>query len=163
MAAIPGLNEPFPNRDRIVDKEGKPTKELLTWVEQSLLARVNKSPAQVQDAFYGPDLNDSTSGTLGGAEAAGLYYVLAYLQVIAPDGAGSDVTLALAWTRRGVVQIETFPIMNGDTINTHQGVVFPVQIDAGTPISYVLVYNSTTPNKMTYDATLSASLVQSLG
>lgn len=164
MSELIGFNEPFISRDRIVDKDRYPTTEFVTWMEQSLLKRVQSTPFQMQSATPITNIGASTIGTLGGDSVAGLYRVTVYREVTTADPVSSGLDIVLAWSHNGKALTRTLTAFAGvpQTINDSVGDTAIIQIDAGTPITYTVVYASA-GGVARFAATLTAELVQAIG
>ena len=158
--STPGLNEPFPSRDPLVDKQGYPSFDFTRWIDQSLLPRVDASAVSV-DAVSEPGANDGVTITpIGTNQLAGKYRFSIYLQVVTPAGVSSALQVTLTWTYGGVVQTEVFGIVAGNLVTTHQGVSFTFDIDAPGPVSYTIAYASNPANAMVYGYSLCLELVK---
>ena len=162
--SIPGYQEPFPSNDRIVDKEGRPTRELNDWIELSLLSQLQASPVRVQPAEVLTGIIGNTVGTLGGDQVAGLYRVTAYREVTIADPVSSGLAIDIAWTHNGKAMTRTLSPFAGapQVITDSAGDVTAMEIDPGTPISYTLTYASNTPGLAQFSVTMSAELVQTI-
>ncbi len=155
--------EPFPSRDAIVKNNGKPEGIFTRWIEQTLVPRIDASPNLTNSVATTPPGSQNAAiptTAIGPVQAAGVYAVRAYTQVMTPDGAASSFQVTLSWTYGGVAQSETFALKNGNTTATHEGIDYTVRIDGGTAISFSVAYTSTTPGAMHYDSYVSVSLIQ---
>lgn len=154
------LTEPYPSRDRLVNKEGYASEEFDRWLSQNLQPAVQSSP-NIIEGVSEDSLNDAVALTPIIPLAAQAFYRFSWgVQIITPDGAANSVQVVLTYTRNGVVQTETFTAVTGITTTTHGGGVFPFRVDGGTPISYSVNYASTTPNACVYALNLAVELVQ---
>ena len=157
------LSEPFPSRDRIVDKQGFATQEFDEWMSLQLSPAVQTSPNVVQGVSENA-LNAGVALTpIVPSAAQAVYRFGGYLQIITPDPVANSVQVVLTYTFNGVVQTETFTAMTGITTTTHQGLLFEFRVDAGSPISYTVNYSSNTPNACVYSLNLTVELVQAVG
>ncbi len=175
MSELIGYNEPFPSRDAIVTVtvgegdqaqtfKGFPTDDLIRWMEQSLLQRVQNTPFRLQGADELTSIDASTAGTLGGDQVAGLYRVSVYREVTTADPVSSSLQITLTWTHNGATcsrVLSSFagaPQVLGDNASNTE----LVQVDPGTPILYTLTYASA-GGVGRFTATLTAELVQPIG
>lgn len=164
--SLPGLNEPYPFNDVLVEMSGenagKPTREFDIWLTQRIIPSIDASPAQFE-----PINRDSEQAAIGLTEilpvaGAGFYRFNVFLQVITPDGAASSAQVTLAWQYNGQAQTKVFTNMTGNTVTTYTSdAPFVFRTDAGQPISYSVAYTSTTPNQMEYSLTASLELMRS--
>lgn len=158
--SLPGLNEPFPSRDKLVDKEDYPSFDFTRWVDQSLLPRVDAAAVSV-DSVSGTGLTAGVTITaIGADQIAGKYRFSCYLQVVTPAGVASSLQVTLTWTYNGVVQTEVFTLLNGNLVTTHQGITYTFDIDDAGPVSYTIAYTSNPANAMVFDYSLSLELVK---
>jgi hypothetical protein len=158
--SLPGLNEPFPSRDKLVTEARYPESEFIRWMEQSLLPRVESAAANV-DSIEDSGLTAGVTITpIGADQIAGKYRFSIYLQVVTPAGVSSSLQVTLTWTYNGVVQTEVFGLLNGNLTTTHQGVVYSFDLDDAGPVSYTIAYASNPANAMVYDYSLSLELVK---
>lgn len=152
--SIPGINEPLPINDDVVDKNNKLTTEWTIFWSQTLLPQV-RSSQMVVDRYSNGDtpLTDALTTTIitEVLPATAVYLFLAAIQILVAAGVSSDVSLTLTWTSNGVVQQETFgPITNGGTTD-HLGVSYAILADSGTPVSISTTYASNPANAMAYN------------
>lgn len=158
--SLPGLNEPFPSRDKLVTEARYPEAEFVRWMEQSLLPRVDAASASVE-SIEASGLTDAVTITpIGADQVAGKYRFSIYLQVVSPAGVSSSLQVTLTWTYNGIVQSETFPLLNGNATTTHQGTVYSFDLDDAGPVSYAIAYASTPANALQYAYSLSLELVK---
>lgn len=158
--SLPGLNEPFPSRDKMVTEERYPEGEFVRWVEQSLLPRVDSAAASV-DTVQAAGLTDAVTITpIGSDQVAGKYRFSIYLQVVTPAGVTSSLQVTLTWIYNGIVQTETFPLLNGNANTTHQGAIYTFDLNDAGPVSYAIAYASNPSNAMVYDYSLTLELVK---
>lgn len=160
MPSIPGYNEPYPVRDAIVKRSRKPTDVLVRWEEQSLLARVDRSPFRVQTESSA-SVNASTSLTLGGDQSSGLFRITGYVEVVTADPVSQSLTITLGFTHNGKALTRQAVVVSGApmTINDNAGFVVGIETDEGTSISATLTYASNTPGLGVFLVTVSSELV----
>lgn len=157
--SIPGINEPLPFWDALVDKVGNITDVWTRFFEQVLVPQIRSSTILVDRYSNGDTPLTDALGTTILTElipATGLYLVLAAIQIVVAAGVSSSVSLTVTWTSNGIVQQQTFgPITNGTTTD-HLGVPYVILADGGTPVSIATTYASNPANAMAYN--LAASL-----
>lgn len=86
--------------------------------------------------------------------STGLYRLSYALRITRAASVSSGIQVVLTWTSGGVAQSETFANLTGNTTTTRQDDSFSFKADAGTAISYELVYASAGGTTMAYDADL---------
>lgn len=92
--------------------------------------------------------------------AEGLYRVSWYGQVTTVAGVSSDFQVTITWTRNGVTQTFTGALNNGNVTTTKESSgQLLIHIDAGTPVSYSVAYNSNPAAAMQYELNVSLELV----
>lgn len=164
MSPLPGLNEPYPFRDAIVDVEtGFATKEFDIWLQQRVLPSIDAAPSQI-NVIADDDLNDAVglSELIPSAEG-GLYRFNYFLQIMTADGASSSAQVTLNWEFNGQSLSKTFTNINGNTVTTFsEDAPFVFRATAGQPITYQVAYASGTPNAMVYSLTVSIELMRAL-
>jgi len=173
MADITQLNVPYPSRDGMVqvraatkDAHGKPIQlgDLTREWDTYFLARdsrQNLTPFVVPAGSAQETSQNAAIAitTIGGDLVEGFYRINSYVQIVTPDAVANSVQVAISYTFGGVSQTETFAAVTGITTGTHQGIVFPFMVDAGTPVSYTVTYASNTPNACVYSVFLQLELV----
>lgn len=173
MADITQLNVPYPSRDGMVqvrdakDSHGKPIQlgDLVREWDSYFLARdarQNLTPFVVP-AGSEAALNQTAAiaiTAIGGTLVEGLYRINSYVQIVTPDAVANSVQVVISYTYGGVAQTETFAAVTGITTGTHQGLIYPFMVDAGTPVSYTVNYSSNTPNACVYSVILELELVK---
>lgn len=157
---IPGLNEPLPFWDVMVDKQGRITDGSWTkYFEQVIMPQIRSATMITGKYSNGTTpLDDALTATFLEEliPTTGAYVVVAALQITKAAGVSSSVSLTLTWTSNGVVQSETFgPIANGGITN-HLSVVYGILADGGTPVSIATTYAASPANDLHYN--LAASL-----
>lgn len=134
----------------------------LTWfrdVRQSLdLAPTQVAGGKVQ--LTGKTAVIATTPIPAGTLAAGLYRVSYFACVTTAAGVSSDFRVTITWTRGAVTKTWTGVLQNGNTTATYESSGPPlIHIDAGTPISYAVAYNSNPAAAMVYEFNLDLSVV----
>lgn len=157
--SIPGINEPLPFWDALVDKVGNITDVWTRYFEQVLVPQIQSSTILVDRYSNGEaPLTDALPATILTEllPATGLYLVLLAVQIVTAAGVSSSVSVTVTWTSNGVVQQEIFgPVVNGTTTD-HLSTAYAILADGGTPVSILTTYASNPANAMAYN--LSASL-----
>lgn len=145
----PSLNVQQP----IVDRSGLPTQPFLIFMrgvrEDLDAAPTGFTPVALtgQTASIG-----TTSIPTDGDLSAGLYRLSWYVQVITPAGVTSDFQVTIAWTFNGITQSKIGTLTAGNTTATKESNSVPLMsVDAATPITYALVYNSNPAAAMVFD------------
>lgn len=145
----------FPVREPIADlsQGGLVTERWRVWL-RNLNGTVQAQPTKTTT----PVTLDDKAATIAitpipsGALAAGLYRISWDAYVKTPDGAASSVTITVSWTLNSHVESFTGAAMTGDTTSTSQSYSQLIRVDADSPVSYAILYASTTPGKMIYRA-----------
>lgn len=159
---LPGAREPFPSRDAIV-KESRLSADVFTkWNEQSLLQRVDRTAYRVASSVRLPDVAASDSGTIVPDAVAGSYRITAYREVIAADPVSSSLAIVVGFTHNGKALTRTLSAFAGapQTVSDNVGDQQPIEVDAGTPVSYTLTYASNTPGLSVFQVLLLAELLE---
>lgn len=170
MSTIPGYNEPFPTRDRIVDDRGYPTRLLIDWFEQTLGRRLTSTPVltdpltRVPSSTPSAGTNATETGTLGGTQSTGLYQLNAYLETIVADAGGApSCVLTITFTHNGKSLARIYPALSGLLTTSVATVTDTIEVDPNTSVGYVLTYVSgTTPGLFRYYAAMGLQLLQPL-
>lgn len=135
---------------------------LLTWF-RDLLGAVNATPQTVTGGSISLTGQTAAIGTTPiptGTLVEGRYSLAWYLQVVTPAGVTSDAQVTVSWTRHGVTQTYVGALKNGNATTTNEPNGPPlIHIDAGTPVSYAVAYNSNPAAAMVYDLDLELALV----
>lgn len=167
---IPGLNEPFPSRDEIVimrgDKAGHPTTRLTRYMEEVLLNRLQASPVLAQSITILANENTAVSGELAVNLSGGLYRVDVHTALRVCDPVSNSLQLTIGWTLNGLAYTETFTVLNGIVLGattTRQSVVFNLQVDANTSVTYAFTYASNTAGVMHWQSALGLTLLGTIG
>lgn len=161
---LPGAKEPFPSRDAIV-KESRHSADVFTkWNEQSLLQRVDRTAYRVSSSVRldDPPVSASDAGTIVPDAVGGTYRITATREVIAADPVNSSLAITIGWTHNGKALTRALSAFAGapQTISDTVGDQQPIEVDAGTPISYTLTYASNTPGVAQFAVTLIAELLE---
>lgn len=157
----------FPYNDEIIGDKGvdknKATDELIKWAE-SISRQSEASPVLPQPVTRLTGVDASDSGTLGGAETAGVFRISAYREVTVADPVSSSLAIAIAWTHNTKALTRTLAAFTGapQTITDTVSDVTIIEVDAGTAISYTLTYASNTPGLAEFQVVLAAELIQSV-
>lgn len=163
---IPGLNEPFPSRDAIVKPNGHASDVFVRYNEQSLLRRLDSTPVLTDPVERLDSQSAGASGTIGGLQAAGLYVLHGYSQILTPAGVSNSLQLTIGWTFNGTTELEIFTALTSivpGAAGTRGSHVFVLWLDPNTPVSYSFAYASNAAGAMVWSAALALTLLQSLG
>lgn len=92
--------------------------------------------------------------TLVDTEETGLYRTTFSLRITQAATVSSSAQVTLGWTQASVSATQTFAAVTGNTTATQQSDSVTVLSDAGTPITYAVVYASVgaTPMLYSFDA-----------
>ncbi len=151
LAPVPFLNVLMEIKTRLIEK---PWIEWLNSLRDAIAASnltVGSVSLAAQDATV--ITTPFPAPTLSG----GLYRVTYAARVTQAAGVSSSLTVRIDWTN-GMAQSVSGAAMTGNTTTTTQSGVVAFTIDAGTPVSYTLVYASVGAPVMQYsfDARLEA-------
>lgn len=164
MSPLPGLNEPYPFRDAIVEvRTGFATKEFDIWLQQRVLPSIDAAPSQI-NVIADDDLNAAVAlSQLIPAAEGGLYRFNYALQIMTADGVSSSAQVTLNWEFNGQSLSRAFTNINGNTVTTFAtDPPFVFRATAGQPITYTVAYASNTPGAMIYSLTLSIELMRAI-
>ena len=84
----------------------------------------------------------ATSMPTDGDLSAGLYRLQWYCEVVTAAGVSSDFQITIAWTSSAVTKQKVGAVVNGNTTATYESDTVMMHVDAATPITYALTYNS---------------------
>lgn len=87
---------------------------------------------------------------MGGVSAPGLYRVNYYVRITRAAGLNSQLTVVFAWTDGGVACSRSGPLLNANTVNTHDEATFPIRRDQGSPVTVTTIYVSAGAPTMAY-------------
>ena len=160
--SIPGFNEPFPSRDQIAKPDLTASDALMIWVEQSLQTRIQASAYRVPSISPMTNVQGSGAGVLVANATAGQYRISAYREVEVADPVSSSLAITIGFTHGTKALIRQLSAFAGapQTINDNAGDTVVIDVDAGTPISFTLVYASNTPALARFYVSLTPELVQ---
>ncbi len=148
MAIIPAQ---FPVREPIADKSGIVREPWRIWFRDLLETQQSQpvvtSPlVPLTGKTASVTLTPFTTGTL----AAGFYRFSYYATVTTAAAVSSSLIVTATWTDHGVVQTRSSAAMTGNTTATNQSEVWPLHIDASSPVSYSTTYASNVAATMVY-------------
>lgn len=86
-----------------------------------------------------------------GTLATGNYRVSYYATVTTPAGVLSSLIVTVNWTDHGVAQTRSSAAMTGNATTTNQSEIWPIHIDAASPVSYSTTYASNPGAAMLYN------------
>lgn len=133
----------FPIREPMVDKNGIAREPWRVWFRNLLVTQQNQPVVTVPlVSLTGKSANISTTAFATGTLAAGFYRVSYYATVTTVAGVTSGLTVTANWTDHGVAQTRTSANMTGNTTGTNQSEVWPIHLDASSPVSYSATYQS---------------------
>lgn len=159
---LPGYGEPFPSRDRIVEKDGSATDIFTRYMEQSLLQRLNQTSYRVPSVPAQPGVVGSGVGTLVANAVGGQYRISIYREVVSADPVSSSLAIVIAFTHNGKALTRSASAFAGapQTANDNAGDTIVIDVDAGTPISYTATYASNTPALAQFYLSFTPELIQ---
>lgn len=144
------LPEPFPAKDKCVDKEGYPTEQFVKYFEgRDQVVGAAASSIGSQSNTQG---NASIATTdIGVAKiSSGVYNIIYYAEVITPAGVSSSLSLVFSWTSNGVAKSTPSIVMNGNTTTTFVCGSVPIHSDGDSPVVYSATYASNPVSVMVY-------------
>jgi hypothetical protein len=152
----------IPSQEPALDKFGLFREKWLTFFrgQQEVLAAAPQTVTGGKVQETGQTAAIGTTPVPTGTLVAGLYRVSWYGQVTTAAGVSSDFQVTVTWTRNGVGQSFTGALTNGNTTATYASEGLPqIHVDAGTPVSYAVAYNSNPAAAMAYELNLVLELV----
>lgn len=150
--SLPGLNEPIPFWDALVNKAGQVTQTWTQWLEQTLLPQVRAGTLLIGRYAPSDPLSDALTATIleEALPSTAVYVLTLALQVTQAAGVGSSVQASATWTSNGIVQTQPFTAIVNGTATDHQSNVIAFLADGGTPVSIATTYASNPANAMEY-------------
>lgn len=145
--------------------ESEPRTMRVPWLTffRDLVANVAASTQVLPDGVVRLTGQTAAIGTTTiptGTLVAGLYRLAWYGQVITPAGVSSDFQVTVTWTNNGVTQTKTGTLRNGNLTTTYDADGIDLfHLDAGTPVSYAVSYNSNPAAAMELDLYIALQLV----
>lgn len=151
-----------PSREPLTDKAGLCRLPWLTWF-RNVRASLDAAPTQVTGGKVQLTAKTATIGTTPvptSSLVAGLYRLAYYIAVTTAAGVASDFTVTITWTSGTVTKTWTGVLKNGNTTATYEASGPPLMhVDAGTPVSYAVLYNSNPAAAMQFEFNLQLELV----
>lgn len=144
------LPEPFPAKDKCVDKEGYPTEQFVKYFEgRDQVVGAAASSIGSQSNTQG---NASIATTdIGVAKiSSGVYRVSFYMEVITPAGVSSSLDITISWASNGVTKTTTTTPMAGNLTTSFAAGVLVLHSDGDSPITYSANYASNPVGAMVY-------------
>lgn len=144
------LSEPFPAKDRIVDRQGKPTEALIRYFE-SQDQTINSAASSIGSATSTAGAASvSTTPITSQVIANGVYRASWYMEVVTPAGVSSSLDITIAWTSNGVAKSNTSSAMTGNTTTSYASGVLTIHADGDSIVSYQATYASNPAAAMIY-------------
>ncbi len=141
----------FPVREPFADPQGLVREPWRIWLRNLLVTQQSQpilaAPAvtlTAQSAAIG------TTAIPAGTLSAGLYRFSYYATVTTAAGVSSGLIVTASWTDHGIAQSRSSANMTGNTTATQQSEVWPVHLDASSPVSYSTTYASNPAGAMVY-------------
>ena len=145
----PSLNP----REPIADRAGHPTFPFLVFM-RGMTQDIDASPTILNPVSVEARTSaiSTTAFPTDGDLSAGVYRVSWAAKVVTAAGVSSDFQVTIAWTWKGVTQSWVGTLRNGNLTTTYDLSSVPLlYVDAATPITYAVSYNSNPAAAMAYD------------
>lgn len=144
------LPEPFPAKDRIVDKQGYPTEAFIRYFESqdNLIGAAPSNIGQVSSTSGAASV--STTPITTQVISNGVYRVSWYMEVVTPAGVSSSLDITIAWTSNGVAKSNTSSAMTGNLATSYASGVLTIHADGESIVSYQATYASNPAAAMVY-------------
>ena len=149
----PALNPQEPIVDLSRENAGKPSKSFLIFMRNQR-ADLDATPTILAPVAYEARTSAiaTTAIPTDGDLSAGLYRVCWAAKVVTAAGVSSDFQVTLSWTWKGVTQQWVGTLRNGNLTTTYDLVSVPLfYVDAATPVSFAVSYNSNPAAGMAFD------------
>lgn len=159
---LPGFNEPFSARDRVVDGDGTASTYFTRFMNETLVPRIGRSAYRVSGPPPQTDLQASGLAVLIASATAGQYRISVYREVVVADPVSSSLAIVIGFTHNTKALLRTLAAFAGapQTANDNAGDTVVIDVDAGTPITYTATYASNTPGVARFYLSLTPELVQ---
>lgn len=150
----------FPVREPMTDTAGIVTEPWRVWLRNLLVTQQNQPVITVPlVSLTGKSASIGTTAFSTGTLAAGFYRFSYYATVTTVAGVSSGLTVTANWTDHGVAQTRTSANMTGNTTGTNQSEVWPIHLDASSPVSYSATYQSNPAAVMVFNLYLTLETV----
>ena len=138
------MNEPtFPFRETVVGPDRLITQPWRIWFRDLFVATTQTAAQRLAAVTLTAQIAALAVTPFGtGSLSAGLYRVSVFTHILTPASINSSLTVTVSFTHNGVACSLASAALTGNLTTSVQGTVFPIQIDAGTPISYSTTYVS---------------------
>ncbi len=145
------MNEPtFPFREPIADPDRLVTQPWRIWFRDLFVATTQTAAQRIAAvALTGQIAALAVTPFATGSLSGGLYRVSVFTHILTPASVNSSLIVTVSFTHNGVACSMASAALTGNLTTSVQGTTFPIQIDAGTPISYSTTYVSNAAG-MTY-------------
>lgn len=146
------LPEPFPAKDRIVDKQGYPTEAFIRYFESqdNLIGAAASNIGQASSTSGAASV--STTPITTQAISNGVYRVSWYMEVVTPAGVSSSLDITIAWTSNGVAKSNTSSAITTNLATSFLSGVLTIHSDGDAPVTYSIGYASNPAAAMLYGA-----------
>lgn len=133
----------FPVREPMTDRSGIVRDPWRIWF-RNLLVTQQAQPVVTTPpvSLVGTSASVTTRAFNTGTLSTGSYRFSYYMTCATVAGLSSGLIVTASWTDHGVAQSRASANMTGNTTGTNQSEVWPIHIDASSPISYALTYAS---------------------
>lgn len=150
----------FPVREPMTDKGGIVTEPWRVWLRNLLVTQQSQPVITVPlVSMTGKTASIGTTAFGTGTLSAGFYRFSYYATVTTVAGVTSSLTVTANWTDHGVAQSRTSAEMAGNTTGTNQSEVWPIHLDASSPVSYSATYASNPAAVMVFSLYLTLETV----
>lgn len=144
------LPDPFPARDRIVDKNGYPTEVFVKYFEGQEQT-IQSSAANIGEASQtSGNASIATTPIQTSKVGNGVYRVSFYMEVKTAAAVTSSLDITIAWISNGVAKTSTSAAMAGNTVGTFSSGVLTIHADGDSPITYSTTYASNPAGEMIF-------------
>lgn len=137
------MNEPtFPFREPIAGK-WLVTDRWRIWLRDLFLATTEQTSKRIASVTIPSGAGAiATTPFPTGSLAGGLYRVSVFAHIVVAATISSSLIITISFTHHGVACALQTDDLNGNLTTSVRSATFPIQIDAGTPISYRATYAS---------------------
>ncbi len=145
----PSLNP----REPMTDRQGLPTQPFLIFM-RGVGQDIDAAPRTFEPVVVEARTSAITTTSIptDGDLSKGIYRVSWAAKVVTVAGVSSDFTVTISWTWKAVTQQWVGTTRNGNLTTTYDLSSVPLlYVDAATPITYAVAYNSNPAATMAYD------------
>ncbi len=137
------MNEPtFPFREPIAGTEPV-TERWRIWFRDLFVATTQTAAQRLASIALTAQIAAlAVTPFATGSLSAGFYRVSVFTHILTPASVNSSLIVTVSFTHHGVACSEATAALTTNLTTSVQSTTFPIQIDAGTPISYSTTYVS---------------------